>query len=214
MLLFTRYEIRDHLGSVRTIVNASGTVVERNDYYPFGTRTTFGTSYATLAANRQKFSGKEDQSTIGSSTLQYFDFGARMYDSRLVRWSTYDPMTEKYYGFNPYVYYAGDPVNRIVLYGSEWKTKEDKSIANNLSEAITERQRALTLEKSRKEKRLNKLINDGSEDKKVRRLEETIQSIDMQMATLEDLSKGLSGIEASSTSYTFNTIDNGEYIYK
>ena len=95
-----------------------------------------------------------------------------------------DPMAEKYYGINPYAYCAGDPVNRIDLYGSEWKTKEDKSIANNLSETITERQRALTLEKSRKENRLNKLINAGSEDKKVRRLEETIQSIDMQMATL------------------------------
>jgi hypothetical protein len=35
----------------------------------------------------------------------------------------------------------------------------------------------------------------------------------MQMATLEDLSKGLSEIEASSTSYTFNTIDNGETAY-
>ena len=123
-------------------------------------------------------------------------------------------MAEKYYGVNAYGYCAGDPVNRIDLYGSEWKTREDKSIANDLSETITERQRALTREKRRKEKRLNKLINAGSEDKKVRRLEETIQSIDMQMATLEDLSKGLSGIEASSTSYTFNTIDNGEYIYK
>ncbi len=74
------YMIRDHLGSVRTIVNASGSVVERNDYYPFGTRTTFGSSYATLSANRQKFSGKEDQTTVASSTLPYLDFGARMYD--------------------------------------------------------------------------------------------------------------------------------------
>ena len=123
-------------------------------------------------------------------------------------------MAEKYYGVNAYGYCAGDPVNRIDLYGSEWKTEEDKSIANDLSETITERQRALTREKRRKEKRLNRLSNAGSEDKKVRRLEETIQSIDMQMSTLEDLSKGLSEIEASSTSYTFNTIDNGEYIYK
>ena len=107
------YTIKDHLGSVRTTVNASGAVVERNDYYPFGQRTTFGATYATLAANRQKFSGKEDQSTIGSSTLPYLDFGARMYDSKLVRWNTYDPMAEKYYGINPYVYCNGDPVNAV-----------------------------------------------------------------------------------------------------
>ena len=107
------YTIRDHIGSVRTIVNASGTVVERNDYYPFGSRTTFGASYATLSSNRQKFSGKEDQTPVASSTLPYFDFGARMYDSKLVRWNTYDPMAEKYYGINPYVYCNGDPVNTI-----------------------------------------------------------------------------------------------------
>ena len=107
------YTIRDHLGSVRTIVNDSGTVVERNDYYPFGSRTTFGASYPTLSINRQKFSGKEDQGTIGSSTLPYLDFGARMYDAKLVRWNTFDPMAEKYYGINPYVYCNGDPVNAI-----------------------------------------------------------------------------------------------------
>ncbi len=107
------YTIRDHLGSVRTIVNASGTVVERNDYYPFGSRPTFGASYATLSSNRQKFSGKEDQTAVAESTLPYLDFGARMYDAKLVRWNTYDPMAEKYYGINPYVYCAGDPVNRV-----------------------------------------------------------------------------------------------------
>ncbi len=107
------YTIRDHLGSVRTIVNASGTVVERNDYYPFGTRTTFDASYATLATNRQKFSGKEDQTTVAGSTLPYLDFGARMYDAKLVRWNTYDPMAEKYYRINPYAYCNGDPVNLV-----------------------------------------------------------------------------------------------------
>lgn len=30
------YTIRDHIGSVRTIVNASGSVVEHNNYYPYG----------------------------------------------------------------------------------------------------------------------------------------------------------------------------------
>ena len=104
------YTIRDHLGSVRTIVNASGSVVERNDYYPFGSRTTYGASYPTLASNRQKFSGKEDQTAVAGSSLPYLDFGARMYDAKLVRWNTYDPMAEKYYGINPYVYCAGNPI--------------------------------------------------------------------------------------------------------
>ena len=36
-----------------------------------------------------------------------------MYDAKLVRWNTFDPMAEKYYGINPYVYCNGDPVNTI-----------------------------------------------------------------------------------------------------
>ena len=30
------YFIRDHLGSVRAVVDHTGKIVERNDYYPFG----------------------------------------------------------------------------------------------------------------------------------------------------------------------------------
>ena len=50
---------------------------------------------------------------VAGSTLPYLDFGARMYDAKLVRWNTYDPMAEKYYGINPYAYCNGDPVNMV-----------------------------------------------------------------------------------------------------
>lgn len=36
-----------------------------------------------------------------------------MYDAKLVRWNTYDPMAEKYYRINPYVYCNGDPINMV-----------------------------------------------------------------------------------------------------
>ena len=118
-------------------------------------------SDSNIASNRYLYNGKKlEDYTLGTSYLGTLDYGARHYDPRIARWTVPDPMAEKYYGVNAYGYCAGDPVNRIVLYGSEWKTKEDKSIANNLSETITERQRALTLEKSRKENRLNKLMLD------------------------------------------------------
>ena len=84
-------------------------------------------SYTTLAANRRKFSGKEEQGTIGSSTLPYLDFGARMYDPALGRWNTYDLMAEKYYGLNPYVYCNGDPVNMVDLEGKDWYSFIDEN---------------------------------------------------------------------------------------
>ena len=102
------YHITDHLGSVRAIVNASGSVVEQNDYYPFGNRHPNGLTQ--LAANRWRFSGKEEQDAAFG--IAYSDFGARLYD-RSAAWMVIDPLAEKYYSVSPYVYCVGNPVIRI-----------------------------------------------------------------------------------------------------
>jgi YD repeat-containing protein len=70
------YYTTDHLGSTRAIINSSGTVVERNDYYPFGGQHG-NSSYPQLAGNRFKYNGKEVQTT---GNIGYLDYGARMYD--------------------------------------------------------------------------------------------------------------------------------------
>ena len=98
----------DHLGSVRAVVR-SGQVIERNDYYPYGGRHA-NSALTTDATNRWRFSGKEIHTTASVNLL---DFGARMYDDRLCRWTTQDPMSEKYYGCSPYVYCAGEPVGYV-----------------------------------------------------------------------------------------------------
>ena len=75
--------VTDRLGSVRAIVDmSSGTVVERNDYYPYGKRitspSTVAGTYPQLATNRWRFSGKEEQDSLAFTP--YLDFGARQYD--------------------------------------------------------------------------------------------------------------------------------------
>ena len=70
------YHITDHLGSVRAIVNTSGTIQEQNDYYPFGTRHPNGLTQ--LSANRWRFGGKEEQDSAFGIAYSYF--GARFYD--------------------------------------------------------------------------------------------------------------------------------------
>ena len=57
-----QYHHTDHLGSVRAITNQSGETVEQNAYYPFGSRHTFGNTYAQTT-NRFKYNGKEEQTT-------------------------------------------------------------------------------------------------------------------------------------------------------
>ena len=100
----------DHLGSVRVITDGSGSVVERNDYYPMGMRTATGNSYPQLATNLYKYNGKEVQ-TIGN--LGFTDYGARMYDDFTGRWFVPDPLAEKYASMSPYMYCGGNPIMYI-----------------------------------------------------------------------------------------------------
>ena len=103
------YFLTDHLGSVRVIVDGTGKVLERNDYYPFGARHE-RSDYSQLAANRFKYNGKEEQVT---GNLKYLDYGARMYDSGLGRWFNIDPCIEDYINQSPYVFVANNLVNMI-----------------------------------------------------------------------------------------------------
>jgi RHS repeat-associated protein len=92
-----------------------GQVIERNDYYPYGGRHA-NSALSTDATNRWRFSGKEILTTADVGLL---DFGARLYDDRLCRWTTQDPMSEKYYAFSPYNYCVGSPANLVELDGKE-----------------------------------------------------------------------------------------------
>mgnify|MGYP002294876555 FL=1 len=103
------YFIRDHLGSVRAVVDHTGKIVERNDYYPFGGRHE-NASLPLTSVNRYKFGGKE---TLEPVSLDMLDFGARFYDPRIARWNTQDPLAEKYFSLSPYNYCAGNPITLV-----------------------------------------------------------------------------------------------------
>ena len=106
------YTLTDHLGSVRAVVDATGTIQEQNDYYPFGSKHV-NTGYASND-NRYTFNGKERQDLLDLNT---YDFGARMYDSDIARWTTVDPLCEDYYSQSLFNYCGNDPVNNITKTG-------------------------------------------------------------------------------------------------
>ena len=88
------YHVNDYLCSVRVVTDADGEVLERNDYSGYGKLLSSSVlSPAGGVANRYCFGGKEEQSPVG---LGWLDFGARMYDADLARWTTPDPLAEKY----------------------------------------------------------------------------------------------------------------------
>ena len=109
------YYLKDHLGNVRVVFNQTGTVEQRNDYYPSGALMATSTGGSVQP---YKYNGKELERTAG---LDLYDYGARWMDSKIgARFTTIDPMCEKYYDISPYAYCSGNPVNRIDPDGREW----------------------------------------------------------------------------------------------
>ena len=106
------YYLKDHQGNNRVVINQSGTVEETNHYYPFG--GVFGTTGNTQP---YKYNGKEFDTKKG---LNWYDYGARHYDAALGRFTTNDPLAEKYYSMSPYTYCADNPVKFIDPNGMEY----------------------------------------------------------------------------------------------
>ena len=70
------------------------------------------TAQSAASSNRWLFSGKESQSFL-STDIPLLDFGARMYNPITARWTTADPMADKYYDISPYGYCLNNPITHI-----------------------------------------------------------------------------------------------------
>jgi RHS repeat-associated protein len=77
-----KYYHVDGLGSVRTVTDATGQVIERHEYLPFGEEWN-----APASSQPLHFTGKERDAETG---LDYF--GARYYAAKIGRFTTIDPV--------------------------------------------------------------------------------------------------------------------------
>ncbi len=108
-----RFFVTDHLGSVRAVTDSDGNVLHTYDYYPYGedmaeSASAVSPSSPVTSLQPYRFNGKESQKFAG---LPYLDYGARFYHQLSSRWTTMDPMAEKYYSVSPYAFCSGNPVN-------------------------------------------------------------------------------------------------------
>ena len=104
----TEYYITDHLGSVWAVTDTLGNVLATFDYTPYG--ELLAATDNTATGTDHLFTGKEQQSKLGVSEL--YDSQARFMGTD-GRFTSMDPLAEKYYHLSPYAYCAGDPVNLV-----------------------------------------------------------------------------------------------------
>ena len=113
--------VQDYRGSVRRVGNNEYT------YYPDGKTKDYSAYQYNDPSQRYQFCGMERDEYNG---LDLYDFHARWYDQELCRFTTMDPLCEKYYDISPFAYCACDPVNYIDPTGMVvWTTSDPDEIA-------------------------------------------------------------------------------------
>jgi RHS repeat-associated protein len=125
------YELDNHLGNVlatitdrKTGVSSNGTTVDyytanissATDYYPFGMQQP-GRNY-NVTNYRYGFNGKENDNDVKGSGNQ-IDYGERIYDTRVGRFLSTDPLTRHYPWYTPYQYAGNSPILNIDVDGME-----------------------------------------------------------------------------------------------
>ena len=112
------YYVPDYQGNVRLVVDGNGTIEQRNDYYAYG--GPWGDNAINQGFQPNKYNGKELDRVHG---LDWYDYGARMYDPAMGLFTQVDPLAEQYPHLNPYQYCAGNPVKYVDPDGKSIWTK-------------------------------------------------------------------------------------------
>ncbi len=135
---FTRgeklFELSNHLGNVletitdkkvqhstdnTTVDYFTADVSSAQDYYPGGMQMP-GRKYTQANSNyRYGFNGKENDNEVKGEGNQQ-DYGMRIYDPRLVKFLSVDPLAKKYPELTPYQFASNRPIDGIDEDGLEY----------------------------------------------------------------------------------------------
>ena len=101
------FYLTNHQSNNRVVANASGAAIQKTHYYPFGAAFAENTG---RDKQPYKYNGKELDEVHG---LNLYDYGARHMEPALGRFTSVDPLAEKYYSVSPYAYCMNNPVKFI-----------------------------------------------------------------------------------------------------
>jgi RHS repeat-associated protein len=128
------YELTNHLGNVMVTItdkrlshSSNGTdddyykpeIISAYDYTPFGMQMVGRTFNAVNY--RYGFNGKENDNEVKGGFGNQQDYGMRIYDPRLGRFLSVDPLTRGYPMLTPYQFASGNPIAGIDEDGLEFK---------------------------------------------------------------------------------------------
>jgi len=107
------FYLHDRLGSIRQVVDVSGSVKNTYTYQPFG--ENFAVECSEAVGNSFKFTGQLFDNEINQYYLR-----ARQYDPQMMRFTTRDPVKGKFIEpmtLHAYLYCGNDSLNRVDLNG-------------------------------------------------------------------------------------------------
>jgi RHS repeat-associated protein len=195
--------MKDHLGNTRIAFAddnndgtiATGEISQVADFYPFGMRHE--PKAIDNASQKYLYNGKELQ-----EDLDWYDYGARMYDPQIGRWHSIDNLAGKYFSLSPYAYCANNPIRFIDPDGNEF-TEDAWKYVNRLIAEINSKQKSNNEDIAAKKEQINA---GGLSEKQVNKLNKQIGRLESSNTGLEQTRGEVATLAASDQKY--NVVEN------